>query len=206
MCGRRDRRWGSNHGTDMQFQGSQGALHFQPSSIQQYGSPSGFNSTRGVQWVREQPCVNKALTCRAVNKWLTAHVCLFASFSILPRCVTPVLNRKLTVCLCNLYTYREREWLLTLSTQGRARDCWPRWYYARTSSVPKHNPQFHSCLWYVVSYRLTWGMVFWDQRTRDDPIFPTLGSYYGKQPLPGRVTVTDAFGRSSLLPFISLEL
>lgn len=86
MGGRRSRRWGRDHRTDMQLQGSQGALHFQPVSIQQYGSPSAFSTTWGVQWVWGQPCVSKALTCRAVSKWATAYYHLFASFSPLPRC------------------------------------------------------------------------------------------------------------------------
>lgn len=143
--GRTDRRWGSDHGTDMQLQGSQGALYVQPTRIQQYSSPSESNSTWGVQWVWEQPCVNKALTCRAVSKQVAAHICLFASFSILPRCVAPVLNRKLSVCLCNLYTFIYGEWLLTLCTQSRARGHWPRWFCVRTSSIPIQNPQSHSC-------------------------------------------------------------
>lgn len=47
------------------------------------------------------------------------------------------------------------------------------------------------------------------QRTRQCLPFPGLGSYYGQQPLPtnpGTVTVSEAFGQSSLLPFISPEL
>jgi len=139
------------------------------------------------------------------NGLLLIFVCLPASASFPDVLLQFCIENCLYVCVICIHVCTENVSLSFLH-KAEMRGHWPHWYCKRTSSFPKQNPRpmAASSVWIHIDWYGEWFSGFWR-----NILFPGLGFYYGQQPLPtdlGIVAVCEAFGESSLLPFISLEL
>lgn len=140
--------------------------------------------------------------------WLLMFVCLPASASLPDVLLQFCIDSCLYVCVICIHVCTENVSLRQrcLLHEAEMRSHWPQWYCKRTSSFPKQNPHptAASTVWIHIDWYEEWFSDFWR-----NILFPGLGFYYGQQPLPTDiriVAVCEAFGDSSLLPFISLEL